>query len=114
MILTSYEKVILLKWEEDVTLRNIEDFKVAMTKLIKSDSSELVLNFKEVQYVNSAALGTIADSVMTARKNKKELVIVEIQPPVQEIFNIVKFGSFIKFFGTEAEAFEYYQRDQNA
>lgn len=113
MIFTSYEKVILLKWEDDVTLRNIEDFKTAMNKLIHSDSRELVLNFKEVQYVNSAALGAIADSVMSARKNKKELVIVEIQPPVQEIFNIVKFGSFIKFFDTEEDAFEYYLGDQN-
>ncbi|WP_017756272.1 STAS domain-containing protein [Calidifontibacillus oryziterrae] len=113
MIFTSYEKVFLLKWEEDVTLRNIDEFKAAMNQLIESDSSDLILNFKEVQYVNSAALGTIADSVMTARKNQKELVIVEIQPPVQEIFNIVKFGSFIKFFETEEEGLKYFQRETN-
>lgn len=111
MIFTSNDQVILLNWEEDVTLKNIESFKDAVKDLLSSDSSSLLLHLKGVQYVNSGALGAIADAVMTARKNQKELVVVATQQSVKEIFNIVKFGSFIKIFDTKEEGLQYFKCD---
>ncbi|HHY71748.1 MAG TPA: STAS domain-containing protein [Bacillus bacterium] len=113
MIFTSSKQAILLNWEEDVTLKNVASFRDAMKDLIHSDSGRLLLHLKGVQYLNSGALGVIADSVMTARKNQKELVVVATQQSVREIFNIVKFGTFIKIFDTKEEGLRYLKRDQD-
>ncbi|KEF40053.1 anti-anti-sigma regulatory factor (antagonist of anti-sigma factor) [Schinkia azotoformans MEV2011] len=113
MIFTSNDQVILLTWEDDITLRNNASFKDTMKELVKSDSKQLLLYLEGVQYLNSGALGVIADSVMEARKYQKELVVVATQNSVKEIFNIVKFGSFIKLFDSKEEALQFFKRDQH-
>lgn len=113
MIITANNQVSLLKWEEDVTLKNIGSFKNAMNELLQLDGKQLLLLLQDVQYVNSGALGVIADSVMTARKNHKELVVVATEQSVREIFNIVKFGSFIRIFNTKEEGLQYFEREEH-
>lgn len=113
MIFTSSDQVILLTWEEDITLRNNAIFKDTMKELVESDSDKLLLCLQGVQYLNSGALGVIADSVMGARKVQKELVVVATQSSVREIFNIVKFGTFIKIFDSKDEGLQYFKRDQH-
>lgn len=113
MIFTANDQVILLNWEEDVTLKNIENFRDAVKELLNSDSSRLLLNLQGVQYVNSGALGVIADTVMNARRNQKELVVVATQKSVREIFNIVKFNTFMKIFDNKEAGLNYLKRDQN-
>ena len=113
MIFTSNDQVILLTWEEDITLRNNASFKDTVRELVNSDSDKLLLCLQGVQYLNSGALGVIADSVMEARKNQKELVVVATQSSVKEIFYIVKFGSFIKIFDSKEEGLQYFKRDQH-
>jgi anti-sigma B factor antagonist len=93
-----------------VTLTNIEQFKTAMSQFMECDSEQLVLNIASVKYMNSAALGIIAECVVTARKQKKELVIAHISEPLKEIFFIVKFATFIKLFATEKEAVQYLEK----
>lgn len=113
MIFTSNDQAILLTWEEDITLRNNAIFKDNMKELANSDSDKLLLFLQGVQYLNSGALGVIADTVMEARKNQKELVVVTTQSSVKEIFNIVKFSSFIKIFDSKEEGLQYFKRGQH-
>jgi len=102
--------IMILEWNEDITLKNAEDFKKAMKEFIEDKPEYMILNMKEVKYINSTGLGIIADSVMTSRKEQKELVIAELQESVKEIFDIVKFASFIKLFAREEEAIKYFQQ----
>lgn len=103
----------ILQFNEDITIQNVENFKDLVGKLIESDSTKLILNLEHVSYLNSAALGVIADSVLSARKQNKELVLATAQETVIEIFEIVKFKSFIKIFDTEAQAMEHFMSEQN-
>lgn len=105
---TQHEHIDIFVWNEDITLNNTEQFRKAMAKFIQNPAEYLILNMEQVKYINSAGLGIIADSVMTARKQRKELVIAGIQDSLQEIFHIVKFASFIKLFATEEDAINYF------
>jgi anti-sigma B factor antagonist len=106
-----YGMIEILEWDEDITLKNAEKFRKTMNEFISGKSEYMILNMNKVKYVNSAGLGVIADSVMTARKEQKELVIAELQESVEEIFKIVKFASFIKLFMTEKEAIDYFREN---
>lgn len=102
------ETIQILRWSENITLKNVEHFREEMGKLVNDTKEQLILNLANTNYINSAGLGIIADSVMQARGNQKELVITDIQQSVQEIFSIVKFTSFMKVFKSEQEAVSYF------
>jgi anti-sigma B factor antagonist len=102
----------ILRWNQEITLKKSEDFKKALASFLDKDGEWFILSLKDVAYINSAGLGAIAHSVISARKANKELVIVHIQPTVAEIFSIVKFQTFIKFFDTEKEAIEYFSKKE--
>ncbi|MFC0476352.1 STAS domain-containing protein [Robertmurraya beringensis] len=87
----------------DMTDHLVKD-SIAIVVMRDETYESVILSLKGVGYINSAGLGVIADAVMQARKQGKELVVANIQGPISEIFEIVKFGSFIHLFATEEEA----------
>ncbi|BBW98491.1 MULTISPECIES: STAS domain-containing protein [Geobacillus] len=105
---TKQGAICTLTWTEDITLNNVESFRQALETLLNEQADYLVVNMEKVNYINSAGLGAIADSVMTARACQKELVIAGVKGSLAEIFHIVKFSSFIKLFATEKEALDYF------
>lgn len=111
VIKTVHDNINILQWHDNVTLKNIDQFKQEVDNLLKTSSTKLILNIENLGYINSAGLGVIADGVMQARRNQQELVVCDIQQSIREIFDIVKFSSFIKLFNTEAEAMQFFQAE---
>ena len=109
MIRTIYDDMHVLEWHDDITLKNVEQFRQEIANFLNVGSKRLILSLANTNYINSAGLGIIADSVMQARRNTKELVIANIQQSVKEIFSIVKFSSFMKLFDSEQQAIEFFQ-----
>lgn len=107
------ETIQVLEWGENITLKNVGNFRQNTAQLVSDTSEQLILNLSNTNYINSAGLGIIADSVMQARRNQKELVITDIQQSVKEIFSIVKFTSFMKVFESEQEAISYFTVNQH-
>ena len=107
------QSIKVLKWDEDITLKTIQSFEEYLKKLITDPENELVIDLSGVEYMNSAGLGLLVDSVMKARKDQKELVIAGVGETLTEIFNIVKIGTFIKLFSTEEEAIAFFQMIEN-
>lgn len=104
------EEIITYDWNQDVTLKTADLFREELQSLIQIEKKKLILSLKGVGYINSSGLGVIADAVMQARKQGKELVVANIQEPISEIFEIVKFGSFIHLFVTEEEAIQFFNQ----
>lgn len=102
----------LLKIEEELTIQNTEAFKTAMAEFIQSPKKQLVLDLSGVNYINSSSLGTIAHSVMSARKAQKDLILCGVQASLEEIFEIVKFKSFMNLFPTIEEAKRYFEQEK--
>lgn len=108
MISKVNDSIKVLHWSENITLKNIEQFREIVTQFIAQKEEYLILDLAEMNYINSAGLGVIADSVMHARRNNKELVIAEVNQSVKEIFAIVKFTSLMKIFDTKKQAIDYF------
>lgn len=103
----SQDGMAILEWNEDITFQTIDQFRENMVGLLGQPASVLILNMEQVAYVNSAALGILADSVVKGRRGGKEILIAGIQPTVGEIFSIVKFEKFIKLFTEFDQALAY-------
>lgn len=103
------ENIKIFHWKEDITVKNIEIFRKALADFLEEESTCLILHLAGVLYVNSAALGAIAESVIQARSKKKEMIITGIEDTVEEIFTIVKFSSFITLSKTKEEGLLYFK-----
>ncbi|MFC4323371.1 STAS domain-containing protein [Litchfieldia salsa] len=108
--MNSYKKndIQIYRPENEITIRNLERFKERMNEFLNQQKSRIILDLEEVNYLNSSALGLIADTTMKAKEMNKELVIVEISEELREIFEIVKFHTFIPFFSSVNEAINYF------
>lgn len=102
-----HEHIQLLSWNKDVTLKNVDEFRLSLLSLIENDKKKLILELSQVAYLNSAALGVIADAVISSGRVGKELVIAGIQSTVSEIFKIVHFHTFMKIFTEVQDAYLY-------
>ncbi len=91
-------KIEVLIGCKEITVKNVNEFKNGLTDLLHSNSNQLLLDLSRTTYMNSAALGCIADTVMKAKKLEKKIAIGGIQPPIQEIFKIIKFDSFVPLY----------------
>ncbi|MFD2216008.1 STAS domain-containing protein [Metabacillus endolithicus] len=110
MELIHKELVDILKVKEtEITIKNNESFKEDIqTHLLKS-RQHIILDLENVKYLNSTSLGVIADAAMKAKKEGKELVISGVKPPLDEIFTIVRFHTFMGLYKTIEEAENYFQ-----
>lgn len=109
MLFVQKKFVDILLIEEEITIKNSDDFKENMMRFLKEGKNQLILDLDSVLYLNSSALGIIAQTAMDAKKRNKELVISGIKPPISEIFDIVKFDTFMHLFPTLEEAEYYYE-----
>lgn len=100
----------VLKCRGELTIKNAHVFKEHIYNFLEVDSEKLLLDFNDVSYINSAALGNIADVVLKAKKNNKNFVIGGLQPNIQEIFKIIRFELFITLFNDVNEAIEYLKK----
>ncbi|MDE5415542.1 STAS domain-containing protein [Alkalihalobacterium chitinilyticum] len=97
-------RVEILKCDGEITLKNGDTFKTYIYELIEANTNQLLLDLSDVPYLNSAAIGYIADAVLKARSKNKELIVAGLQPNIQEIFEITKLGTFVKLFNDVGEA----------
>lgn len=100
-------KVDIIEVVDEITIKNVDVFRIHMKRFLDEPSHQLIVDLEKVSYMNSSALGIIADAAMKAKKSKKELVIAGVKPPLEEIFEIVKFNSFLELFTSLQAAEEY-------
>ncbi|MFP7471282.1 STAS domain-containing protein [Niallia taxi] len=100
----------ILELNEDITIKNSEQFRIMMGKFLNESAVCLILDLRHASYLNSSGLGVIADGAMKARKTGKELVVSGINPPMAEIFEIVKFNTFMELFPSMEQAELYFEQ----
>ncbi|WP_051556328.1 STAS domain-containing protein [Alkalihalobacterium bogoriense] len=109
MIVIQKEKANIVHVKKEITIKNTEKFRQLVEGVVTDVKPYIIIDLSNVVYLNSSALGIIAHAAMNAKKNDKELVIAGIQPPISEIFEIVKFDTFMSLFQTLEEAEQYFE-----
>ncbi|BAU29918.1 anti-sigma B factor antagonist [Aneurinibacillus soli] len=112
MMMIQAGDVAILHWEQDVRIDTVDGFKQAVWELREQAQKQLILDLQGVQYLNSLSLGIISETVVSARRQEKEMVVAGISETVAEIFTIVKFHKFIRLFKQREEALAYFSHGQ--
>jgi anti-anti-sigma factor len=91
------------RYEKDVTIFALEgrvDSEGAMQldetlrAAVEAGETKIVLDMSEVQYMNSAALRTLADIITKTRDKDGDMKLAALQPKVRRVLQIVGFDRF--------------------
>jgi len=71
---------------------------------INEDPEAIILNFEEVDYINSTGIALIVGLLAKARASKRRLLAYGLSDHYVEIFNITRLSDFVGVFPDEESA----------
>ena len=76
------------------------DLDLALQTALTEGKYKLVLDMAQVRYINSAGLRTLADILTQCKENGGDLRLVDLNPKVQRVFQIIGFDKFFMVYPT--------------
>ena len=94
--------VVVLRGE--IGTETINQFKDRIDQLVAEGQTKLVMDFQEVNYLNSMGLGVVAATLKKVKKSKGDLKLIRLSPAVQELFELTRLTKVFEIFESEEEA----------
>jgi anti-sigma B factor antagonist len=98
----------ILRWKDNISLKNEEEFRKAIELLTESGSPKLLLDLSPIQYMNSSALGIIAKSALEGKSRGQELIVGGLQESMLDIFSMVRFSTIVTLYTKLEDALAHY------
>ncbi len=76
----------------------------AYAKASQEGVKKIILNFKELQYMNSAGIGLLVTIMIRAQRNGQHLFACGLNEHYRNIFELTRLNEVIQFCGKEEEA----------
>lgn len=84
---------------------NIKEIGDELMELVEQHNKDKILvNFENVEYLSSAALGKLITLNKRMQAKNGQLKLCQISPSIYEIFKITKLNKYFEIYETEAEA----------
>jgi anti-sigma B factor antagonist len=107
MILKIEEKaqVVLIEIKEErLDAHNSGELKAEMLKLFDEGKNSLVIDLKEVRFVDSSGLGSLVSGFKNARARTGNLKLAGLQPQVKSMFELTRLHRVFEIFPGVDEA----------
>ncbi len=87
---------------------NSNFFQKRVTKAIEANFTKLIFNCSGLNYVSSTGIGSFTAFLKAVRPRGGDLVLLEIQPKVYEVFQLLGFSQFFNIKDNLNEAVEFF------
>lgn len=81
-----------------------KDFTAALEKLKQGNARHVILQFKQVTFVDSAAIGLLALAAQQFRTANRRLSLVGAQGTVKQVLDLAQIGQMVPHFPSEDAA----------
>ena len=99
-----HDGVTIFALEGRVDSEGAVDLDLALQTAISENKYKLILDMSQVRYINSSGLRTLADILTQSKGNSGDLKLVNLNPKVQRVLQIIGFDKFFSIYGTVDEA----------
>ena len=89
---------------------NSNYFQKRIQKAIKSGFVRLIFQCKELNYVSSTGIGSFTAFLKTVKSHGGDLVLLEVQSKIYEVFQLLGFSQFFNFKNTLDESFNFFRK----
>lgn len=90
--------VTIFTLEGRVDSEGAVDLDLALQAATAEGKYKLVLDMAQVRYINSAGLRTLADILTQCKDSEGDLKLVDLNPKVQRVFQIIGFDKFFSIY----------------
>jgi anti-anti-sigma factor len=95
-----------------ITGETWEQFDRQITALIQKKISTIILDLSEVDFISSAGVGAIIKAKMSMLRYYGEMALVNPQPQIRKVFEIMKLLPAMNMFASIKELDEYLEKIQ--
>ncbi|MFQ5631523.1 MAG: STAS domain-containing protein [bacterium] len=95
-----------IKMAGDLTHSSDQRLMNAYEKADTTKAKHLILDFQQVEYINSAGMSIIITMLTRAQESGQELRACGLSPHFQKIFNMVGLSKYIEHFESMQEALQ--------
>lgn len=92
--------------EERLDAHNSGDLKAEMQRLFDADNKNLLIDLKDVRFIDSSGLGALVSGFKNAISHQGSLKLASLQPQVKSMFELTRLHRVFEIFLTTSEALE--------
>ena len=81
-----------------------------ITQIIDAGFVNLIFNCSSLNYVSSTGIGSFTVFLKLVKPKNGDIVLLEIQPKVYEVFQLLGFSQFFNIKNSTAEAIEFFKQ----
>ena len=101
-------EIVILDISGEIDLYNAPEIKDIINKLIEQKKYNVIINLKEVTYIDSSGIGALISSLSNLKKYQGGLKIINVFASVKKVFELTKLTSFFEIYDSEDEALASY------
>ncbi len=87
-------------------------FQKRISKLIESGFIQIIFNCAALNYVSSTGIGSFTAFLKTVKPRGGDIVLLDIQPKVYEIFQLLGFSQFFNIKDSMADSVAFFQNSK--
>lgn len=88
---------------QEANLMVSEKFKEELIRVIDQGHPTIVVDFKQVSYVDSSFLGALVSALKYAMANKSDIQVVHLNKDVQTLFELIRMDKVFKIHSGVAD-----------
>ncbi len=96
--------ITLVVLRGEIGTETVNQFKDKIDALINEGHKRLIMDFQEVNYLNSMGLGVVAATLKKVKKDKGDLKLINLSTSVQELFELTRLTKVFEIFDSEESA----------
>jgi len=88
---------------QEANLDNADKFKEEMFALIDKGYPRIVLNFKQVTYIDSSFLGALVASLKYALSKGADIFLIELKKDIHNMLHLIRMDKVFKIYNREED-----------
>ena len=97
-------KAVVLELGGEIDMKSSTNVKEQFQKIFRDKPPVIVVDMKEVKFMDSSGLATLVGVLKWCRLNSSELRLAGLTEGVRSIFDITRLESIFQFYDSRAEA----------
>lgn len=106
--LEDLENGVIVEVIGSIDARSVVEFQTKLNQLISQHVSRIIIDMDKVRYVNSTGLGCLITMLDSVGVEGGKIVLMNLQPKVKVVFDMLGLTSFFKIVPSIADAIEYF------
>jgi len=104
----SGKQMVIFVREERLDAHNSEELKAEMNRLFAAGSKDLIVDLKEVRFIDSSGLGVLVSGFKNASTLQGSIKLSGLQTQVKSMFELTRLHRVFDIFQTVDDALESY------